>query len=241
VLRFRVRYHGLADLAADHDQQLAHGGLMVRVEAPEGLKLFDAVELAIETPSGAFEIAAQVVQVFPGRGVALSFSVEGSDALLAAVEAGRSQQGVDAPEPEHSVIDSAGGAGESGPPRSEVAAKIQLALHGNKDERARLMRGGDRSVHRYVLRNPGLGLDEVAFFAKLTTLSAETLKAIAERPEWAARPEIALALVCNPKTPVPLAIQMLRNVAPQQLRRLAKSGNLRMPVLQAARKLVVER
>ena len=84
-----------------------------------------------------------------------------------------------------------------------------------------------------------LRLDEVTFIAKMTTVSVELLKAIAERREWTQRPEIALALVRNPKTPVPLAIQMLRNVAPAELRRLAKGGSLRMPILQAARKLVV--
>ena len=160
---------------------------------------------------------------------------------VGAVEAGRSQAGAQAPGPEHTIIDPASGATESAPAASDTAAKIHLAMYGNKEERARIMRKGDRSVHRYVLRNPGLGADEVTLIAKMTTVSPEILKAIAERRDWAGRPEIALALVCNPKTPVPLAIQMLKNVAPQELRRLAKTGNLRMPVLQAARKLVINR
>lgn len=241
MIRFRVHYHGLADLTADHDQQMAHGGLMVRVETPEGLKLFDGVELEIETAAGTFEIAAQVVQIFPGTGIALSFSIEGNEGLLGAVEAGRSQGGAQAPGPEHMVIDAACGAAESAPARSDTAAKIHLAMHGNKEDRARIMRKGDRSVHHYVLRNPGLRLDEVTFIAKMTTVAPDILKAIGERRDWAGRPEIALALVCNPKTPVPLAIQLLKNVAPQELRRFAKTGNLRMPILQAARKLVINR
>jgi hypothetical protein len=241
MLRFRVRYHGLADFTADHDQQLAHGGLMVRVEAPEGLKLFDDVELEIETAAGTFHIGAHVVQIFPGMGIALSFSIEGNEGLLGAVEAGRSQGGAQAPGPEHMVIDAASGAAESAAARPDTAAKIHLAMHGNKEDRARIMRGGDRSVHRYVLRNPGLRLDEVTFIAKMATISPDILKAIGERRDWAGRPEIALALVCNPKTPVPLAIQLLKNVAPQELRRLAKTGNLRMPILQAARKIVINR
>lgn len=241
VIRFRVHYHGLADLTADHDEQLAHGGLLVRVEAPEDLKLFDDVELEIETAVGTFEVGAQVVQIFPGKGIALSFSIDGNAGLLGAVEAGRSQGGAEAAAPEHMVVAAARGATESAPGRSDAAAKIHEALHGNKEERARIMRGGDRNAHRYVLRNPGLGVDEVTFIAKMTTVSSDILKAIAERQDWAGRPEIALALVCNPKTPVPLAIQLLKNVAPQQLRRLAKTGNLRMPILQAARKLVINR
>jgi hypothetical protein len=101
------------------------------------------------------------------------------------------------------------------------------------------MRAGDRSMHRFVLRNPGLRIDEVTFIAKMTAVSPDLLKAIAERREWAQRPEIALALVRNPKSPVPLAIQMLQHVSPGELRRLAKGSNVRMPILQAARKRVI--
>jgi hypothetical protein len=114
-----------------------------------------------------------------------------------------------------------------------------MALHGKKEERMKIMRDGDRSLHRFVLRNPGLRMDEITFIAKMTTVAADTLKAIAERREWFQRPEIALALVRNPKTPMPLALQMLQHLAPQDLRRLAKGSSARMPILQAARKRVV--
>jgi hypothetical protein len=90
-----------------------------------------------------------------------------------------------------------------------------------------------------VLQNPGLKSDEVAAIARMSTVSPDLLKAIVERREWAQRPEVALALVRNPRTPVPLAIRMLDHVAPGDLRRLAKGTSLRMPVLKAARKKVV--
>ena len=73
----------------------------------------------------------------------------------------------------------------------------------------------------------------------MATLTPDLLKAIGDRREWAQRPDVALALVRNPRTPVPLAIRMLDFLSPGDLRRLAKGTSLRMPVLRAARKKVI--
>ncbi len=141
-----------------------------------------------------------------------------------------------------------------GSARSEVAAstaghapagpmtkkdKIQLALRGTKDQRLKIIRDTDRTLHIYLLKNPRLGLDEVTTLAKTPTISVEVLKAVAERREWYQRSEVATALVRNPKTPVPIAIRMLDHISQQELRRLAKSDGARMPILQAARRKVV--
>ena len=95
------------------------------------------------------------------------------------------------------------------------------------------------ALHAHVLKNPGLQLDEVAAFAKLRTVTPEFLKLIADRREWAQRPEIALALVRNPKTPVNVAIRLLDYVGVAELRQLAKDQHTRTPIQHAARKKVV--
>jgi hypothetical protein len=245
MLRLRVRYRDAVSLVADYDDQVRKGGLLVRVDAPTGTGLFDPVSLEIITPEDALAVEAQVVQQIPGVGVALAF--EAADPLLvAAVDAARDAADAAVGPPVHEIVEG-DAVSEAAPSGEQVAnaapagpaAKIHLAKHGNKEERMRIMREGDRSLHRYVLRNPGLRLDEVTFIAKMTSVSVDLLKAIAERRDWAQRPEVALALVRNPKTPVPLAIQMLQHVAPSELRRLAKGSSLRMPILKAARKKVV--
>jgi hypothetical protein len=259
-VRFRVSYHRPAELVADHDQQFVQGGFLVRVEPPDGINLWDAVMLEIVTAEARMEIAGQVVQMIPGAGVAVAFSIAEAADLTAAVAAARAASdsaGTGAPA-EHVLVIGAGvpaGVGTksavSATPRAAPATPspstaganksgaIHKALHGNRDERMQVLRGGDRNLHRFVLQNPGIGLDEVAFIAKQSTTAPELLKAIADRREWAQRPEIAIALVRNPKTPVPLAIQMLGNVAATDLRQLAKSAGVRMPILQAARRKVV--
>jgi hypothetical protein len=232
----------------DDEAQFAKGGLLVRVEPPTGTNLFEEVELELVTLAGSIVVPAQVVQLMPGIGVALSF-VPTNGALLAAVDEARGAGETAGGPPEHTLVDGAE-ASATREPRAPVvqpdaaaggdtAAKIHMAMYGNREDRMRIMRAGDRSMHRFVLRNPGLRIDEVTFIAKMTAVSPDLLKAIAERREWAQRPEIALALVRNPKSPVPLAIQMLQHVSPSELRRLAKGSNVRMPILQAARKRVI--
>jgi len=90
-----------------------------------------------------------------------------------------------------------------------------------------------------VLRNPQIQLEEIIFIARMATASIEILTAIANRREWAERPEVALALVRNPKTPVPLAIKMLDHVGPAELRGLAKQQSVRDAIQRAARKKIL--
>jgi hypothetical protein len=228
----------------DYEEQFLKGGLLVRVEAPAGVQLFDTVELELVTQAGTFVLPAQVVQRVPKVGVALSFDATGAD-LLAAVDEARDAGETAGGSPVHEIValheeaPRIAAATSASAPAVGTAAKIHLAQHGGKDDRMRIMREGDRSLHRYVLRNPGLRLDEVTFIAKMTSISVDLLKAIAERRDWAQRPEIATALVRNPKTPVQLAIQLLAHVGPAELRRLAKGQGARQPILAAARKKVV--
>jgi len=119
-------------------------------------------------------------------------------------------------------------------PRSK---KIHMARYGDLPDRELVLRDSDRSLQRFVLTNPSLSLVEVKRLAGLSTTLPQTLKAIADRREWAQRPEIALAILRNPKTPVPVAIAVLQSVGKGELRVLVKSGSLRTPILNAARKL----
>jgi hypothetical protein len=238
-VRFRVQYDCLADLVADSEQQFAAGGFLVRVEPPPGLELYATVELEIATADACVALPGQVMQTVPGVGVAIAFA--GDEPQLAdLVASARAAGGAPAGSAVHSMAaDDAPASASRAAVEANPARMIHRARHGNRDERMQIMRGTNRSLHHYVLQNPGLKLDEVATIARMATLSPDLLKAIADRREWAQRPEVALALVRNPRTPVPLAIRMLDFISPGDLRRLAKGTSLRMPVLQAARKKVI--
>ena len=239
MVRLRVTYHRPADLVDDHDAQIARGGLLVRVEPPPGLLPFAEVELEIAADFPPLDdevtLAGQVLQLLPGAGVAVAFDPA---PLAAAVAQARAAAPVDGPAPTHEL---ATAAPRPAPARAaaDTAAKIQLALHGNRDDRARVLRDLNKMLHPYVLRNPNVGIDEVLAMAKMASVSPELLKQISERKEWAQRPDIAIALVRNPKLPTPMAIRLLDYVSPLELRQLAKDTRTRPAVQQAARKKVV--
>jgi hypothetical protein len=231
-LKLRVTYHRAADLAADDASQFSKGGLLVRVAPPPELALFDAVTLEIVAGGGRATLAAQVVQTAPDA-IAVMFDRAGLDALVS----GAGADVLDA-DPEHELVDETastaargGGAG--------LAKRIQQALHGNKDERAAVMRDFNKQMHVYVLKNPQLGADEVLAIAKMATVGADLLAQIAARRDCASRPDIAIALVRNPKTPTGVAVKLLDYVGNADLRQLAKDARTRTPIQQAARKKIV--
>ncbi len=249
-LRFRITYHRAADLVRDHEQQFARGGIWLALPAAPPLELFGAVELELIWDEHAVELAAQVLQQAAGAGVALGFTPAAElDQMVAAAR--RTGSGPGAPptcelvgEEEEEAAD------DDGPPVSADARtrirnapqheKIQIALHGTRDERGAILRDPTaRPLHGYVLRNPQLGLDEVVMVAGMRTASPEVLKMIAERREWVQRSDVAAALLRNPKTPVPLALKVIPFVSQTELRQLAKTSSLRTPLLREIRKRVL--
>jgi hypothetical protein len=119
------------------------------------------------------------------------------------------------------------------------AQKIQLALHGDKNQRMAILREPNRLLHGYVLRNPQLTIEEVVAMARASASSAELLTQISNRREWAEKPEVAIGLVRNPKTPVPVAVRMLEHISMNELRNIAKMKNVRDAIQAAARKKIL--
>ncbi|GAC1372904.1 MAG: hypothetical protein NVSMB47_20600 [Polyangiales bacterium] len=246
-MRLRIRYHRYRDLVSDWNQQLSRGGLLVRVDVHSVMAQFQSIELEIAAPRGSIVLPAQIVQVFAGVGVAVTFAP--SPALEAAANNARMASDIGGGDPEHSVVDDASTermpaadpASPSLAPKASnpIADALHRALYGTRDERSAVMRDGPPAMQQQVLRNPGLQLDEIVGIARLRTVSVELLKTIGEKREWAQRPEIALALVRNPKTPVPLAIRLLDHISPQDLRQLAKDTHTRAPIQTAARKRLI--
>ncbi len=236
-MRLRVTWHRPEELRADFDAQLARGGYLVRVEPPEALAQFTPVALELIAPDGeSLLLEAQVVQAFPGVGVAVTFT---APALAAFAAAAREGSGADL-DAEHAFLTAADLEAEGREGRRSIApSRVSLALRGSRDERTAILRDNVPALHGHVLRNPGLQLDEVAAIAKMRTVSPQILQQIADRREWAQRPEIAIALVRNPKTPVGTAIKLLDHVGPAELRQLAKDTNTKTPIQHAARRKVL--
>lgn len=240
-MRFLAQYSRPADLVRDYDTQVAKGGLFLRLEPPADLSLYQAAEVVVVGPRGEqVVLAGQIVQVAPGVGLAVAFP-KPSPELAALVEQQRRAGDAPGEPPVHSIE---GAAPPQAPPPEDpqpgsAAAsmdKIQLALHGNRDERMMILKDLNKTLHPFVLRNPNLQIEEVLTAAKLTTVNPELLMGIANKREWGSRADIASALVRNPNTPIGTAIKLLDNVSQGELRLLAKDPRAKTPIAQAARK-----
>ncbi|MFI5301117.1 MAG: hypothetical protein ACHREM_23785 [Polyangiales bacterium] len=262
-----VRHRRAAELVSDHDKQLARGGFLVRCTPPASLAQFAQEALVLDVAIGELTsrltIDAQIVQVFAGVGVAVTFDPKNLAPFADVVQAARALGDEPGADTEHTWVaivpaidppsDDDDSDDEAEARRAlravpELAVdrvrkasgpeKMQLALRGGRDERMLLMRENNPQLHLFVLKNPSLGIDEVLAIAKLRTVTPDVLKQISERREWQ-RADIALALIRNPKTPVGIAVKLLDHIAMSDVRALAKDTRTRAQIQTAARKKVI--
>jgi hypothetical protein len=270
VVTFRVTYARYGELRDDIAQQMARGGLLVKVhDAPE-LGFDSPVALELVLPDGTkLHTAGRVLQVFSGFGIAVSVDtelVQEVGRLASRPEVARAgdarHERVDAGAPGRPAMRAARSAPTRPPPLAAGSSpamspptvsrpstmpplstegptrieKMQLALHGNRDERNEILRDRDRTLHSFVLKNPQLDADDVVAIAKNPQMAAELLKQIGERKEWFQRPAVALALARNPRTPPEVAVRALEHIPLEALRQMAKGTGVPPHVTQAARK-----
>ena len=69
----------------------------------------------------------------------------------------------------------------------------------------------------------------------------EVLRKIASNREWVKSYAIRMALVTNPKTPLPIAIKLVPTLTQQDLKQLAKSKTVPIGVAQAARRITFQK
>jgi len=197
-----------------------------------------------------------VVQVLTGQGVAIAFSA-GTEAIVEnllkkaeALPADLDSPPSDQEDPQVSPL------GQGTPKKSlsattkrqsiqhqldamTVTEKRAACLRGRKEMRILLIRDRNKTLHPFVIKNPGITLDEVEMIAKMPGLNPDVLRTIAKSKEWNRSITVCRNLVRNPKTPMPDALALLARLPKSDIRALAKSNNIRMPIQQAARKLIL--
>lgn len=119
-----------------------------------------------------------------------------------------------------------------------MGQKLKLALRGNREARAILMRDTSVMIQRFLLENPRLTEDEVVSIAKSRIMVSEVLAKIAKNREWMGNYQVRLALVCNPRTPLALSLSFVPMLQERDLRMLAKSHNVPSAVVSTARRIV---
>jgi hypothetical protein len=244
-MRMVADFGSAQDFLGGYEREIAKGGLLIRgATLPPGTALGECLVEVRVTGEAPVEAPARIAAAVPGVGVAVMFP-QPPAALAALAERLRAPaEAPAAPEEEDEAVAPEEPEEERAPTlmsaklaAMSVTEKMQLALSGDREARAYLLRDHNKVLHGYVLRNPRIGLDEVLYAAKLSTLSPDALKFIAEHREWGGNVSVLTALARNPRTPVPLVLKLLPRLPMQEIRAIAK-GTGRQPIVQAARKLI---
>lgn len=233
AIALHATFDSQAEFHTAYELQIARGGLLVPGASAPSSTVGAEVLLTVTVEGLSVNVPARIASVIAGVGVAVlfdgvplelsSFTAPVLDAELEEVEAEDThRQPVALSERLRQMT---------------VTEKMQLALSGSRDERAAVLRDTNKTLHLFVLKNPRIGLDEVQGAAKLTQLSPDAIKFIADHKEWGSNPSVCMALVRNPKTPMPMALRMLEKLPMSEIRAIAKGG-LRDAIVHAARRKV---
>lgn len=254
ALCLRVVFRAAGDLRAFLAAQAEQGAALLPLrEIPEGLAQYAAVELQIAVEDQRCALTGAVLQTI--EHVGLVVQLDDTAAALALV----AQAAVAAaPEPPLVAVltDSAGaeepiarqaGRGAALPPGMgplswpverlqaefatlSIAEKVRVAKYGKRPARMVVLRQQDKTLHNFLLSNPGVTAEEVAALAGMANADHGMLRRISTSPEWLRHTAIVRSLVCNPRMTIPEVVKLLRHLPVEEARRLSKTGRVRAAV-----------
>ncbi len=119
----------------------------------------------------------------------------------------------------------------------DVGERAKHARGGDQETRMILIRDSNKLVAMGVLQNPKLTLHEVEMFAASRNVNEEVLREIAGNKDWIKSYSVVLALVNNPKTPVPMCLTFLPKLMTRDLRFVAKNKGVPEIIRTTAKRL----
>jgi len=122
-----------------------------------------------------------------------------------------------------------------------VAEKIKLAQFCDKESRSILLKDSSRMVVSAVVKSPKITEGEVLSLAQAKQSDDEVIRLITINKEWMKNYQIRLALACNPKTPVGVALRLLPTLNRKDLKDISGSRNISTSVSSTAKKIVIQK
>jgi len=247
ALTLEVTFGDAGALKHAAETQLSRGGLFVAVDA-SALPPLAELTLRLCAPGFSADCAARLT-VATAEAACVELAADALPAILAATAAYVGDAAAQAGAVTARIVDPsrAPAPADSAPMPLErklammsVGEKVQLALHGNRDARQLLLRDRAGPVQSSLVRNPKMTLDEIQALARAPQLAPEAAETLAQHPTYGLSPQIALALVRNPRTPLPIATQLIARLNPADLRAVAKGHGVRTQVAAAARNRLVK-
>lgn len=118
-----------------------------------------------------------------------------------------------------------------------VKDRVKLAMKGDREVRAILIRDSNRVVSVAVINNPRITEQEIELIAAMRTVSDEALRLIAMNRTWARNYKVIHNLACNPRTPLPTAMSILPRLFAKDLKAISINRNVAEGVRRQALRL----
>jgi hypothetical protein len=204
--------------------------------SPDNLDAEADPELAAYLTANASEIAAEAGKGFQVVGATHegiggpAANAESAKAPELATETAAKKQGN---KPETSVPER--GSALQKIAKLDITGRIQLAMKGTKEERSLLIRDGTKIVALAVLESPKISDGEVEKFASQKNVLEAVLRQITIKRRFMKNYAVVRNLVFNPRTPLDVALGLMKNLLVNDLKNL--SGNKEVP--ETVRKLAL--
>jgi hypothetical protein len=125
--------------------------------------------------------------------------------------------------------------------KMSIAEKIKLATKGNKEARTVLLRDANKLVAMSAIQSPRVTEGEVIAMANNRTAPEDILKYISNNRDWLKNYALKLALVKNPKVPLPTAMKFLPLLREPDIRELSRDRNVPSGVKNQARVMMAKK
>jgi hypothetical protein len=125
--------------------------------------------------------------------------------------------------------------------RLTASERVKVAFTGSREERAVLIRDGARIVQNAVLSSPRLTEPEVEVFSAAKNVHDNVLREIARSRRFMKNYSVVRNLVMNPKTPLDIAMPLVKMLMVFDLKQLQRSRNVSETIRQLAMKYYREK
>ncbi len=119
----------------------------------------------------------------------------------------------------------------------DIKGRIQLAMKGTKEERSLLIRDGPKVVALAVLESPKISDAEVEKFASQKNVLEAVLRQIPLKRRFMKNYIVVRNLVANPRTPLDLGLNLMKNLLTQDLKNLSANKEVSETIRKLALKM----
>jgi hypothetical protein len=125
--------------------------------------------------------------------------------------------------------------------KMSVSEKIKLATLGNKEARTLLLRDNNKLVCMAAVTSPRITDGEIMMLANSRTVNSEVLRHIYGDREYLKIYAVKMALVKNPKVPLPTALKFLLTLQEKDIKELARDRNVPQTIQAQAKAWVMKK